>query len=60
MSRANSPAGDDGEQLGQFDKGGKVAEQSFDDELSGQELFENLKPICIKKVGKTKFGLQEA
>ena len=45
----------DGEQPGQFNKGGKVAKQPFDDEFPGQELFENLKPIFVKKIRKAKF-----
>jgi len=37
-----------------------MAEHPFDDELSGDELFENLETICVKKVRKAKFYFQEA
>jgi len=50
----------DGEQPGQFDEGGEVAEHPFDDQLPGDKLLENFKTIFIKEVWEAKFDLQEA
>jgi hypothetical protein len=50
----------DGKNFSQFYQGGKMTQQTFNDELSGQEFFENPKTIGIKKVRQAKLDLEEA
>jgi hypothetical protein len=37
-----------------------MTQQTFNDELSGQEFFENPKTIGVKKVRQAKLDLEEA
>jgi|PlaIllAssembly_1097288.scaffolds.fasta_scaffold2979578_1 predicted heme/steroid binding protein len=50
----------DGKKFSQFYQGGKMTQQAFNDEFSGQELFEDFESIGVKKVGEAKLDLEEA
>jgi len=41
----------DGKEFSQFHQGGKMTQQAFNDEFSGQELFEDFESIGVKKIG---------
>jgi hypothetical protein len=50
----------DGKEFSQLYQSGKMTQQAFDDEFSGQEFFEDFKTISVKKVGEAKLDLEEA